>query len=134
MTPVAGDFDGDGRPDPATYRRATGEWTVRVSSRNFTAAAPVVWGVSSDVPVPADYDGDRRTDIAVYRPSTGTWHVLLSSTNMQTSLDVRWGDATDRPLAIDYDRDGRADLALPRAGNYEILLSGSNYTNSVTVR
>jgi hypothetical protein len=132
--PIGGDFDGDGRTDLASYRGATGEWRVWSSSNNFAVAAPVVWGVSTDIPVPADYDGDHRTDIAVYRPSTGTWHVLLSSSNMQSSLEVQWGNATDRPLPIDYDNDGRADLALPRFGRFEILLSGSNYTASVTVQ
>jgi hypothetical protein len=133
-TAVSGDFDGDGRDDPATYRRTTGEWRVWPSASNFVAAAPIVWGVATDVPVPADYDGDGRTDLAVYRPSNGRWYVLLSSTNMQSSLDIQWGNSTDRPIPIDYDNDGRADLALPRFGGFDILLSGSNYMSSITVR
>ncbi len=133
-TPVQGDFDGDRRADPASYRSSTGEWRRWMSGSNFAAAAPIVWGGGNDVPVPADYDGDGRTDLAVYRPSTGTWHVLLSSTNMQSGLQLQWGNATDRPVPIDYDNDGRADLALPRFGGFDILLSGSNYSVSVTVR
>lgn len=133
-TPVQGDFDGDGRDDPATYRASTGEWRVWPSAGNYVAANPIVWGGGTDLPIPADYDGDHETDIAVYRLSTGTWHVLLSSTNMQTSLDIVWGNSTDRPMPIDYDGDGRADLALPRFGGFEILLSGTNYQTSVTVR
>jgi len=132
--PLQGDFDGDGRDDPATFRASTGEWRVWPSANNFAATSPIVWGGGSDIPVPADYDGDRRVDIAVYRPSTGVWHVLLSSTNMQSSLDVPWGDSSDRPMPIDYDGDGRADLALPRFGGFEILLSSSNYLTSVTVQ
>ncbi len=132
--PVDGDFDGDGRSDPATYRPATGEWRVWPSSRNYVLATPIVWGAGADLPVPADYDGDRLTDIAVYRPSTGTWHILLSSTRMQSSREIQWGEATDRPVPIDYDRDGRADLALPRSGGFEILLSSSNYEDSIHVK
>lgn len=133
-TPLQGDFDGDTRADPATYRASTGEWRVWMSINNFVASSPIVWGGGSDIPVPADYDGDHRTDIAVYRPAIGTWHVLLSTTNMQSSLDVQWGNANDRPVPIDYDGDGKADLALPRFGGFEILLSSTNYTTSVTVR
>jgi hypothetical protein len=132
--PIRGDFDGDGRIDPATYRAATREWRFWLSTRNFVLSGPLQWGASNDIAVPADYDGDRRTDIAVYRPSTGRWYALLSSTNMQTTLDIQWGDANDRPMPMDYDNDGRADLALPRFGGFEILLSRSNYTTSVTVR
>jgi hypothetical protein len=132
--PLRGDFDGDGRDDPATFRLATGEWRVWASAAGYTAWAPIDWGVGTDIPVPADYDGDRRTDVAVYRPSTGTWHVAFSSTTMTSGLAVQWGTASDRPVPLDYDHDGRADLALPRFGGFEILLSGSNYTISVTVR
>jgi hypothetical protein len=131
---VLADFDGDGRADPTTYRAASGEWRIWPSTANFVMVGPIQWGASNDIPMPGDYDGDRRTDLAIYRPSTGRWHVLLSSTGMKTALDIQWGDANDRPLAIDYDNDGKADLALPRFGGFEILLSRSNYTNSVTVR
>lgn len=129
---VVGDFDGDGRTDPATYRASTGEWRTWPSRSNFVAATPVVWGGGTDVPVPADYDGDGSTDFAVYR--SGTWHVLLSSTNRQSSLDIQWGGAADRPVPLDHDGDGRADLALLRFGGFEILLSSTNYATSVIVR
>lgn len=132
--PVSGDFDGDGRSDPASYRPGSGEWRRWHSAANYAAQTPVVWGNQGDIPVAADYDGDRKTDIGVYRPSTGRWHILLSSTNMQSQLELRWGNAADRPIAFDYDNDGRADLALPRLGGFEILLSRSNYTTSVTIR
>lgn len=132
--PLQGDFDGDGRDDPATYRASTGEWRLWLSVNNFAAKNAIVWGGGIDIPVAADYDGDHKVDIAVYRPSTGVWHVLLSSTNMQSSLDLQWGNSSDRPLPIDYDGDGRADLALPRFGGFEILLSSTNYQTSITVQ
>ena len=131
---VRGDFDGDGKHDPATFRSTTGQWRVWRSTSNFAVANPIIWGLTGDVPVPADYDGDDKTDIAVYRPSDGKWYALLSSTNMQTRLEIQWGIATDRPLPVDYDNDGRADLAVLRSGGFEILLSGSNYTGKVTLR
>lgn len=132
--PVRGDFDGDGKYDPATFRGTSGQWRIWRSSSNFAAPNPIVWGMNGDLPIPADYDGDHRTDIAVYRPSDGTWYILFSSTNMQTRRDIQWGNENDKPLAVDYDNDGRADLALRRNGAFEILLSGSNYTTSVTVK
>ena len=127
---LSGDFDGDGRADLATYQR--GEWRIWTSSSQFLEPTIVAWGEADDVPVPADYNGDRVTDLALYRPSTATWLWWLP--NATTPSTVRWGIPTDRPLTMDYDGDGKADLALARDGNYLILLSGSNYTASVTIR
>ena len=128
---VAADFDGDGRPDPAVYHAATGEW--RMFSQSTPGALPqsIVWGAAGDVPVPADYDGDRLADVAIYRRSTATWWVLLSSSGMQSHLELQWGDNAVHPMAFDHDGDGRADLAVLRGGWLEILLSSSQYTRSV---
>lgn len=129
---VAGDFDGDGRADLATYRRSTSEWRIWTSSSKFQESTAFAWGDAGDVPVTADYNGDKVTDLALYRPSTGTWHLWLS--NSQTPLAVHWGGPEDRPVALDQDGDGKADLAVVRGGGYAILLSSSNYTKSVTVQ
>jgi len=129
---VPGDFDGDGRPDLATYRLSSGEWRIWTSGSNFLTATVTVWGLAGDVPLPADYNGDRVTDLAVYRPSTGTWHLWLSGT--QTPVAVQWGGREDKPVALDYDADGKADLALIRNGGYEILLSSANYLKSIHVQ
>ena len=129
---VSGDFDGDGRPDLATYRPSSSEWRIWTSGSNFLTSTLIVWGLEGDVPLAADYNGDRVTDLAVYRPSTGTWHLWLSHT--QTPLALHWGGPEDTPVALDHDGDGKADLALVRNGGYEILLSSTNYLTSVTVR
>jgi hypothetical protein len=128
---ISGDFDGDSRPDLATYRASAGEWRIWTAASNFTAHTLVQYGAPGDVPVPADYDGDRRTDVAVYRPNTGNWHLKLSGSNERV---VHWGGPTDTPLPLDHDGDGKADLAVFRNGGYDILLSSANYSSSVQVR
>ena len=42
-TPVAGDWDGDGRADVAVYDTA-GNWSILLSSSNFTASLGKSWG------------------------------------------------------------------------------------------
>jgi len=83
--PVAGDFDGDGRPDLVIYRPAIGTWYLRLSSAGYALAQAVKiqWGLPGDVPMPGDYDADGKTDVAVWRPSTGTWYIVYSSGRRQ---------------------------------------------------
>jgi hypothetical protein len=131
--PLPGDYDGDGKADPAAYRPSTGQWFILTSGSSYTASIVVSWGVSTDVPVPADYDGDGKADIAVYRPSTGTWYIVPSSTNFPTAY--LWGVSTDVPVPGDYDGDGKADPAVyrPSTGQWFVLASGSGYTASIVV-
>jgi uncharacterized repeat protein (TIGR03803 family) len=95
-----GDYDGDGRVDPAIFRPSNGLWY-------FPNVDPARWGQAGDVPVPGDYDGDGRTDVAVYRPSTGTWYV-------RGGAAITWGVPHDIPVPADYNGDGVTDLAVFR--------------------
>ena len=50
------------------------------------------------------------------------------------SLRAFWGGAGYAPVKADYDGDGKADLAtyVASTGSWYILLSGSNYTTTIT--
>jgi hypothetical protein len=78
-TPVPGDYDGDGKIDPAVFRASTGGWYILQSKTHYTTYSGLIWGVSGDVAAPSDFDGDGRTDPAFFRPSTGDWFILKSA-------------------------------------------------------
>jgi hypothetical protein len=111
LVPVAADYDGDGRIEPAVFNALTAVWQVR-------GLHPRVFGQPGDFPVPADYNGDGRTELAVFRPSTATW--LIDGRPSPLVL----GSAADLPVPADYDGDGDADPAVFRRSNGEWRIEG----------
>ena len=79
---MPGDYDWDGKTDPAIYNEATGEWIVLLSSGNYSPVS-MVFGGTGCTAVPDDYDGDGRVDQAYYQESSGMWVVLLSGQGYQ---------------------------------------------------
>lgn len=125
---VVGDWDGDGRADPAVYRNGASAGTQSYfyylpssAPENYVSIA---WGLSGDEAVRGDFDGDGRKDAAVYRPSNQIWYVLQSS-NFQ-ALFRYWGLATDKRVEGDFDGDGKTDFVVYRDGAWYVLQSSND--------
>lgn len=123
--PMYGDFDGDGRMDPAIFRPSDQTWYIYQSSNGSLRADR--WGVATDRFISGDFDGDAKTDLTVFRG--GIWYVKQSS-NGQGSY-INWGLASDAPFTGDYDSDGKSDVGVYRGGIWYIRVSA---TGSLDVR
>ena len=121
---AAGDYDGDGRADLATFRGSnSGFWALQQST---AGARSVSFGTNGDIPQNVDFDGDGKPDIAVYRPSTGQWFIQYSGG--APSQVISFGQpGVDLPVPADYDGDHKADLAVfrPTTGQWFILRSSA---------
>jgi predicted outer membrane repeat protein len=139
-TPVPGDYNGDGKSDPAIWRGSAGVWIIPMSPA-FSTYQFFSWGATGDTPVAADVDGDLQSDIGYWRPSTGVWGFLQSTYGYSYANPVffNWGTSGDITVMADYDGDDLADPAVvipPASGQsqaYRILLSTQSYNPAMSV-
>jgi hypothetical protein len=111
-TPLAKDYDGDGRAD-LSMKMTDGNWRIDYASNGYGLwdATYSGYGGVEATPVPADYDGDGRADLSV-KTNTGQWKIDYSSNGFGAfdGTFLGYGSTENRPCVADYDGDGREDI------------------------
>jgi hypothetical protein len=120
------DYSGDGRPDVAVSRNASGFVSIL---RNDGSGRLEPW---LDVPVgagpnylrTADFDGDRRMDLVVSNAGVGEVTVLVSTGNGFRQGTHPAGATPTALLARDLNHDGRADILVASlsGADFRVLL------------
>ncbi|MBS1795443.1 MAG: VCBS repeat-containing protein [Acidobacteria bacterium] len=131
-----GDFDGDGKVDPAVQRNVGGNNAVHYVFKSSNGSTySLQWGFATDYVAPGDYDGDGRTDLAVVRDGTSNgapqklWFIAYAdSAGANYSNQIAWGKPGDYICQGDYDGDGTTDRAVwrPTDGTFYAMTSYSN--------
>ncbi len=140
---VAGDYDGNGKSEPAMYQQTSGMnsiglWRVYFSYSGYAKIISRNFGGAGIKPLSGDYDRDGTNDFVVYQSSQPGWMAfLLSSYNYTPDIVVPLAEDGWIPVAGDYDGDGYTDPALyiPASGQFAAFLSsaGWNKTNLLDI-
>jgi alpha-tubulin suppressor-like RCC1 family protein len=103
LTPLFGDWDGNGSETPGTFEAGT--FKLKNSHGTGPADETFAFGHPRGFAVAGDFDGDGRDDVAVFR--NGTWEVRLADDGATTSFGFGSGvwPATV-PVTGDWDGDG----------------------------
>jgi hypothetical protein len=105
------DLDGDDLADLFVINRATGDWSVQLSTGTgqFNAGGKSRWILGWDV-YPADFNGDGRSDFLLYNPTNGLWYKAISAPGDTFYYFAGAWAAGWTPSILDLNGDGRSDV------------------------
>ncbi|MDM7924312.1 MAG: VCBS repeat-containing protein, partial [Pyrinomonadaceae bacterium] len=118
---VVGDYDGDGKADPAVYREGElsfdqSVWFYRGSQNNPSGNISYnPWGLGGDFPAPGDYDGDGKNDFVIQRNNLDAQARFWMLQTTAGFASVSFGTPTSLVVPGDYDGDGKTDIAVVRS-------------------
>jgi len=134
---TAGDFDGNGLPELATFLDTAGSGLLTYSSdsqqmvRSGGAALPDS-GYTPAAIAAGDFDGDGRSDYALVATAADkTMKLWLYRTDasgqpLPADAPLAGHDSPTAALATDLDRDGRTDLVVLHSAGVSFYLQGPN--------
>ena len=113
---MAGDFNGDGRPDLAVANYGSNDVSVLLGNGDGTFQPQVTYAVGSSpvALVAGDFNGDGRPDLAVANYGANDVSVLLGNGDgtFQPQVTYAVGSSPTALVAGDFNGDGRTDLAV----------------------
>ena len=128
MTPIVGDWNGDGKATVGFYRASDSSWHLTNDNAGPSDAA-FVWGAPNNgmVPVVGDWDGDGRTTVGFYRRSDSSWHLTNDNAGPSDAAFV-WGAANNgmTPIVGDWNGDGKTTVGFYRASDSSWHLTNDN--------
>ena len=122
-TPIAGDWNGDGKDEVGNYRAAgeTGQYILDTNGNGVWDPTDYTcsYGLATDIPIVGDWNGDGRDEVGNYRVSGDLGQFILDSNGNgvwdPTDRTFSYGLATDVPVIGDWNGDGRDEV-----GNYRV--------------
>jgi hypothetical protein len=129
---VAGDFDGDKRPDLALSNSAGNTVSVLLGSPGSTFQASVEYatGTGPEGLALGDFNGDSKPDLVVAHNGDGTVSILLGNGDGTFSARRDFPTAA-QPTAVavgDFNHDGKQDLAVATSSGISVLLGNGDGT------
>jgi hypothetical protein len=102
-TPVAGDWDGDGKDNVGVYRDANSTWFLSNTFNGTVDFTPVIFGNINTRPIAGDWNGDGVDTIGVFNQVTGVMALNNAIIAGDGEIVFNFGQAGDIPLAGDWD-------------------------------
>jgi uncharacterized repeat protein (TIGR01451 family) len=131
MTPVTGDWNGDGRTEAAVY--SGGFWFLDYNGNGVWDGGivdkQIGWGWPGATPFVGDWNGDGKTEIGVY--SGGFWFLDYNGDFLWDGgvidKQVGWGWSGVTPFVGDWNGDGKTKIGVYSNGFWFLDYDG-NYT------
>jgi hypothetical protein len=115
-TVLAGDWDCDGRDEPAVH--SNGTFGLPSSPRG--SAVRIVFGRRSDTPIAGDWDGDGCDEVGVWRAAAGAFILRIGVERGAVTFPIRFGDRRGVPVVGDWDGDGDDEVGTRTGGKWEL--------------
>jgi hypothetical protein len=134
VTPVTGDWNGNGGDGVGVFWHATRRWELRQTTSGGAAQITFGFGGAGDIPVVGDWDGDGIDGIGVFRPASREW--LLRDTPAAGGINRRFGfgGVGDIPVVGDWNGDGIDGIGVYRPSTGEWLLRNTASGGGIEVR
>jgi FtsP/CotA-like multicopper oxidase with cupredoxin domain len=133
LTPIMGDWDGNGSKTPGTYQAGT----FRLTGSNAVAVPPVVdtFSFGSDVKgfaVAGDFDGDGKDDVGAFR--NGVWQIRLAVGGPLPPVTFGSGIWPGTvPVTGDWDGDGKDGIGTYSAGTWKLHNDVTDLDGSIDI-